>query len=35
MSCEAVGHFPLIDEYVKYFDEDAQRKFLREYRITV
>lgn len=43
-TCEAVGHSwlkgydtrdndpPVIDDYSEYFDKDAQRHFLREYR---
>lgn len=37
LSCVAVGHVwsdfdNSIDDYQDYFDSDAQRKFLREYR---
>lgn len=32
LSCDAVGHMLSIDDYLDYFDRDAERKFLREYR---
>ena len=32
LSCTAVGHLNLLDDYFHYMGDNERRKFLREYR---